>query len=206
MTTSDATSPEVLDALLELVTIGVGRGAAGLSELTGREVGISVPTLEIFDFEQSHPSDQFQGASLRVRQSFDGGITGHALFVLNVEGAHRVAELLLGGTGNHDAFDDNEQAALLELGNIIIGGVVSQLVNQIGESVNWELPQLQLRGSAGLVDMVSDLADPRGMRVILMRATLSLESENVSGYLMLVLSDEHLSELMEKLEHMLALV
>lgn len=196
---------DVQDALLEVINIGVGRAAASISELTGRPVGIAVPTLEIVGLE--HPrqlTDLQQGVTMRVSQSFAGGLAGHTMFILNEEGAHRLAELLLHTGLPHSAFDENDQAALLEVGNIIIGGVIGNLVNHLGEEVTYDLPQLQLRGVTGFVDLVSDLMDLRQAQVLLMQASLSIASENVNGYFMLLFDERHLRELAGRLVQMLS--
>ncbi|HXG49266.1 MAG TPA: chemotaxis protein CheC [Methylomirabilota bacterium] len=193
-------SPAALDALCELVNIGVGRAAAALAELTGRTVAIAVPTVEVVRFD--HPSqvaDLQQGITLRVSQAFTGGLSGQALLILNSQGAQRLAELLLGKPPGDGSFDANDQAALLELGNIIIGGVIGRLVDHLGVSVNYDLPMLQLRGVSDVVDLISDLVGPGQTHLLLMRASLSIAAEHISGYLIL-LAGGPLEELFQKIE------
>ena len=205
MTAEALPNPEVQDALLELINIGVGRAAASISELTGCPVAINVPTLEILGLD--HPrqlTDLQQGITMRVSQSFAGGLTGHTMFILNEEGAHRLAELLLHAPRSQQALDENEQAALLEVGNIIIGGVIGNLVNHIEVEVTYDLPQLQLRGVSGFVDLVSDLMDLRQARVLLMQASLSIAAENVNGYFMLLFDEPRLRELVARLVRMVS--
>ena len=104
------------DALLELFNIGVGRAARGLSELTGREVAMAVPPLEVLDQETSaHGASLCEGVTLRISQTFTGALSSTALLVLNRAGAVRLAERLLGKAAGDDAFDDNEQGAMLNL-------------------------------------------------------------------------------------------
>jgi chemotaxis protein CheC len=194
-------SVETLDALRELVNIGVGRAACSISELCSREVGINVPKLEFCDFDEpAQLLDLQRGSTLRVSQGFSGVLAGHALLVLNEHGARRMAGLLLGSDFSPDALHENEQAALLELGNIIMGGVIGNLADQLGHAVNYELPQLQLRGIDGFVDLISDLVEPRTSRVLLMQASLSIAAENISGYLVLLFTRDQLAEMLSRLE------
>jgi chemotaxis protein CheC len=194
----------VHDALLELVNIGVGRAASGLSELTGREVSISVPTLELTEVGCAGlPNDLAAAITLRVSQSFAGGLRGHALVVLNRFGAVRLAHLLLGKTTTDDAFDDNEQGALLELGNIIMGNVVGAVATELNAPVEYQLPQLQLCGIDSFLDLLSDLAPIGGeVRLLIMRATLNIRDDRVSGYLMLLFEEAELQNLLSKLERL----
>lgn len=193
--------PELLDALLELMNIGIGRAAATISELSQREVGITVPRLEIFDFENPGLMDCLQhGVALRISQSFTGGITGHCLLALNQDGARSLSTLLLGKEADHDAFDGNDQSALLELGNIVMNGVIGNLANQINDEVNYEIPQLQLRGIAGFADLISDLAAPGTSRALVMQASLSIAADRINGHLILLFTDRQMAELITKLE------
>lgn len=198
---------ETLDALLELVNIGVGRAAASISELCSRPVGLAVPTLEFFNLEEPAQIINLQrGSMVRVSQAFGGALAGHALLVLNQDGAHRLGQLLLGmkPDSDMDAIDENEQAALLELGNIIMGGVIGNLSDQIARPVSYELPQIQLRGVSGFVDLVSDLVAPDTARVLMMQASLSIATENISGYLVLLFTRDHLADLLARLEASIA--
>lgn len=198
---STMASNETLDALRELVNIGVGRAACSISELCSREVGINVPNLEFYDFDEPAQLHHLQrGSTLRVSQGFSGVLAGHALLVLNEHGARRMAGLLLGSDCSPEALHENEQVALLELGNIIMGGVIGNLADQLGQAVNYELPQLQLRGIDGFVDLISDLVEPRTSRVLLMQASLSIAAENISGYLVLLFTHDQLTGMLSRLE------
>lgn len=210
MTPAPTFSPAVTDVLLELVNIGVGRAARGLSELTSREVTMTVPTLEILDHTNVGGAlDLCQGTTLRISQEFSGSFEGqalssgsfegHALLVLNHAGACRLAELLLGKVAGDDAFDENEQGALLELGNIIIGNVMGLLASELEAPVDYQLPELQLRGVSSYIDLISDLSDPNAARLIIMRASLSIKSDNISGYFILMLPEACLVSLIAKL-------
>jgi len=67
---------------------------------------------------------------------FFGGLTGFALFTLSRAGAVRLAQLLLAKTAEDDAFDELEQGALLELGNIVIGSTVGMLASGLAKKAS----------------------------------------------------------------------
>ncbi|GEM_PF-1795221 len=192
--------PASADVLLEFVNMGVGRAARSLSELTNREVAIAVPTLELLnptEYEQRSMMDC--GISLRINQAFSGGMQGQALLVLNRPGAIRLAHLLLGKSEGDDAFDDQEQGALLELGNIVIGNVMGLLASELDAPVDFELPQLQLRGITNFFELISDLPDTTAARLIIMRASLAIKEDKISGYIILVFPETSLHRLIAKL-------
>ncbi len=200
MISTPTLAPATADVLLELVNIGVGRAARGLSELTGREVTMTIPTLELINHTAGdHVLESCHGITIRVSQAFSGGIGGHAMLVLNRAGAVRLAELLLGKEAGDDAFDVNEQGAMLELGNIVIGNVIGLLASELDAPVEYEMPQLQLRGTKNYIDLISDIVDPRLAKVIIMRASLSIREDRISGYFLMMFPDTSLAGLISKL-------
>jgi len=185
-----------LDALRELMNIGVGRAARAIAELCGREVALRVVEIEFFDPSRAdrHAGLRSQ-VNLRVSQPFFGGLNGFALFTLSRAGAVRLAQLLLAKTAGDDAFDELEQGALLELGNIVIGSTVGMLANGLASPVRYELPQLQLRGIADVADLLADLVEVDDTPALILRATLTLREETVTGYLILLFPDGSLAQL-----------
>ncbi len=185
-----------LDALRELMNIGVGRAARAIAELCGREVALRVVEIEFFDPSRPDRHAELRAqVNLRVSQPFFGGLNGFALFTLSRAGAVRLAQLLLAKTAGDDAFDELEQGALLELGNIVIGSTVGMLANGLAAPVRYELPQLQLRGIADVADLLADLVEVDDTPALILRATLTLREETVTGYLILLFPDGSLAQL-----------
>lgn len=181
-------TPELLDVLRELMNIGVGRAARAIAELSGREVALRVVEIEFLDLTSASQLAELRGQiNLRVSQNFTGGLEGCGLFTLNRDGAVRLAQLLLGKCDEDPAFDDLDQGALLELGNIVVGSAVGMLAAELQVEVRYELPQLQLRGIKEVGDLFSDIVGADRMPALLMRASLSLPDDVVNGYLMLFL-------------------
>ncbi len=191
------------EAFVEITNIGLGKAAADLSALTERIVTISVPSLEIFDpgtLEQVRELEPI--TSVRINQVFTGEeISGQGLLVINKSGALRLAVMLMGEPREQDAFGPIEQMALLETGNIMIGSVVGTLANMLETHLRYDLPILQMKGSNGITDLVSDIIQPNKSFIILVRATLSIGEENLSGYFILLFEENSfnaLSRLIEK--------
>ncbi len=110
---------------------------------------------------------------------------------------------MLGRTDESDAFDEAEQAALLELGNIMIGGVIGTLANQFQDTIGYEVPHLYLRGASDAVELIFDLVRPDCTDVLVMQARLSIDEIDVRSYFLLLLEDERLQSLAAKLERVL---
>lgn len=190
----------MLDVLRELMNIGVGRAARAIAELSGREVLLRVLEIESLDFEDTQQLADLRGQiNLRVSQLFGGGLEGCGLFALNRSGAVRLAQLLLGKPEDDVAFDELDQGALLELGNIVIGSSVGMLASELKLEVRYELPQLQLRGIKEVGDLFADLAHAAETPALVMRASLSLRGDLVNGYLVLFFPGAGLRALTDRL-------
>jgi len=194
--------PEPLvDALLEIANVGVGRAAAALSELTSRPVEINVPELMIFSTDQPIlMSDLRDAAILRVAQRFNQELEGYTLLLLNEEGSRRVARLILGEEIEANSFDEMEQSALLELCNIMINSVMGTLANELKMVLSYEVPFLDLKGISNFGELLVDLIPEHAAKVVFMRASLKISAEVVHGYIVLILDEQNLQMLISRLE------
>jgi chemotaxis protein CheC len=186
MKTPSVFTPGMLDVLRELMNIGVGRAARAIAELSGREVVLRVLEIEVLDLADSRQLADLRGQiNLRVSQAFSGGLEGCGLFALSRSGAIRLAQLVLGKAEDDVAFDELDQGALLELGNVVISSAVGMLASELAAEVRYELPQLQLRGIKEVADLFADVTHADQTTALVMRASLSLRGDMVNGYLVL---------------------
>jgi hypothetical protein len=72
-----------LDALTEMVNIGVNRAAAGLREMVGEQVHLSVPKVSLVSRESAIATlGESEAANLvGIHQVFEGDVTGRALLI-----------------------------------------------------------------------------------------------------------------------------
>src|SRR5258708_32752187 len=72
-----------VDALNELVNLGVSRAAVSLRELVGEQVFLSVPSLSVLSKPEAAESIRGPGGRklIAVRQAFDGEFSGRALLI-----------------------------------------------------------------------------------------------------------------------------
>lgn len=185
------------DAFLELTNVGIGRAAATMSELAGRTIDISVPEIEMFTPECFQ---EFRGAAdstvAYVVQDFDGELVGRAFILLSKTAAIHLAELLFGEDDIGGRFDETEQNSILELGNIMIGGIMGTLCNEFSSTINYDVPEIQLKG----VDELIALLSPDSNVALTIRANLSIGNEDVNSNVLLVFDDKTNQNLVEKLD------
>mgnify|MGYP000196460174 CR=1 FL=1 len=92
-------SEQVKDALTELGNIGAGNATTSLSVLLSSKLSMSAPTVKLYDFNELEnalggPETSVVGVLSRLHGSFNAMI----LFVLGLDDARHLSEVLLGQT------------------------------------------------------------------------------------------------------------
>ena len=106
-----------LDALKEVTNIGAGNGATVLSQLLNKKIDMSVPSVNIIDFNDFYrgiPEDEIvTGILVRVL----GDAPWNILFIFRQEEAENIIEILMGSQQELDG--EMANSVLCEIGNII---------------------------------------------------------------------------------------
>ena len=121
-------SEEVIDGIRELVTIGVGRSAGMLNELTRAHVTLTVPEVKIIDAMDTHLNPPWSVDTEETSQvilPFFGEFTGSLRLLIPYSSAINLVALLTGEEGTPDEMDALRVETLIEVGNIIISSVMS---------------------------------------------------------------------------------
>ncbi len=125
-------TPIQLDALREVGNIGAGNAATALSQLLNKKIQMSVPSIDIINFQDmidNYAENEAVGVMVRVL----GDTPGNILFLLEKGIATDIIELL---TGKHEEeFSDLGISVLNELGNI----VSTSYMNSIAKFTNMNL-------------------------------------------------------------------
>jgi chemotaxis protein CheC len=123
-----------LDALRETANIGAGHAATALSQMTNVTVMITVPTITIAALEDV-PSRiaASEEPIVAVLMTMMGDLTGRTLLVFALPTAVRLAQLMLRRPVRPGAaFDELEQSAIKEAGNILSGAYMNALSDFMG--------------------------------------------------------------------------
>jgi chemotaxis protein CheC len=138
-----------LDALTELVNIGVSRAAASLREMVGEQVHLSVPSVQLVNRDEAIAILHARESSrlVAVHQVFEGDITGRALLIFPETKSLELVRAVTGGELPLEDIVELEQEALAETGNIILNGCLGTMANMLQRSLKMSLPEI-LRGEA----------------------------------------------------------
>jgi chemotaxis protein CheC len=175
-----------LDALTELVNIGVSRAANSLRGLVGEQVFLTVPSLAILSRAGalaviSQPQSQHL---IAVRQVFHGEFSGSALFIFPETNSLELVRAVIGGELSLEDIIELEHEALAEIGNIILNSCMATIANLLRRNLAMSLPEIVRGPGSGFFD--SAVADT-GDGVLFVHINFSFKGREISGYVAIVM-------------------
>lgn len=127
-------SLDQLDAISEVVNIGVGRAAASLSDLIGTRIELKVPVVRVMG------EAEIQDAGMAILQAFDGDVSGKAILSFPSHSGEQLAKLLAGYGEDQELPAIELSGILSEVGNIVLNGVLGSLSNMIDSDLKYSVP------------------------------------------------------------------
>lgn len=189
-----------LDALTELVNLGVSRAAASLRHMVGDEVLLSVPSVAVVTRARAARiiGDASDGRMVAVHQAFDGDISGRALLIFPETNSLELVRAVTGGGLPLEDIIELEQEALAETGNIILNGCLATIANMLQRSLQMSLPEI-LRGSGPDFFALPDAAEAEQQVVLFLYITFSVRQRDIRGYIAMLMDLPALASLRQLL-------
>jgi len=185
-----------LDALTELVNIGVSRAAASLGAMVGEQVLLSVPSVVIVS--RSKAADLLGGTRqdllVAVRQAFHGDVSGRALLIFPEKNSLELVRAVAGERLSLEDILELEHEALAEIGNIILNACIATVANLLERSLTMSLPEIVRGGSEGLFNLGVAVGDDV---VLFVHINFSLKGHQIMGYVAMVMDFASLVSLKE---------
>lgn len=196
-----------LDALTELVNMGVSRSAASLRHMVGDEVLLSVPSVAVISRARAAQiiGDDPGARMVAVHQAFDGDIAGRALLIFPETNSLELVRAVTGGGLPLEDIIELEQEALAETGNIILNGCLATIANMLQRSLRMSLPEI-LRGSGPDFFALPDIASARDEEhaVLFLYITFSVRERDIRGYIAMLMDLPALASLKRLLADLIA--
>jgi len=176
-----------IDALTEMVNIGVNRSAASLREMVGEQVHLSVPRVSLVSREKAIATlgEGNPDTLVGVHQVFEGDIVGRALLIFPDTKSLELVRAVAGSELSLEEIIELEHEALAEIGNVILNGCLATMANMLQRSLKMSLPEI-LRGEAS---RFFNLAPPpeAGEVVMLLYIDFALRSRDIRGYIAMLM-------------------
>jgi chemotaxis protein CheC len=174
-----------IDALTELVNLGVSSAATNLSELVREEVVLSVPRASVVTREQAVVNLREHGAKrlVGIHQEFDGDIRGRALLIFPEARSMELIRALVGAELSLDDIMELEQEALAETGNILLNSCLSTIANSLERNLKISLPEV-IHGEG--VDFFGPHTDGHET-VLFIYINFVVKQRDIQGFLAMIL-------------------
>jgi chemotaxis protein CheC len=137
--------PSQLDAMREIANIGAGHAATALSQMTHSVIMINVPEVAILRLEDvgraiGEPDDVAAAVMMKVL----GDVTGRTVQIFPADSASRLTSLVTGTqpAAAEDAFTEEQQETLKEIGNVIVGAYLNALSDFMGMLLIMSVPAI----------------------------------------------------------------
>lgn len=177
---------EQIDTIKELVNIGVGRAASVLNEMIGSPIRLNIPNLQFLSVSQLQAKleSQFNCDVISVVQlNFNGFFSGSAELIFPSDSASTLVSLLTGEEPGTSDLDAVKIGTLLEVGNIVLNGVMGAISNVFSQHLDYSLPIY-------VEDRVSRLIQARHLEfdvsIILAHTHFLIEKLHLNGEVILI--------------------
>ena len=188
-----------LDALTELVNLGVSRAAANLSEMVREHVHLSVPRVSMMGREQAIEilNDSEPSRLVAVHQVFDGDVSGRALVIFPEAKSLELVRAVTSAELSLDDIVELEHEALAETGNVILNSCLATIANELERTLRISLPDI-LRGD-GHVLFNLPAPSPEGDVVMFVYINFAVHQRDIRGYIAMLMDLSSLAALKDLL-------
>ncbi len=179
-------TPEDLDALQELLNIGMGRAAGSLNQMLGKPIQLHIPVLQLGTMEElSQKVQKKKDATLScVQLPFKGTFSGASYLLFPTESAKALVIALTGESEDPGTEDSLREATLTEIGNIVLNSLMGTLANILNHRIIYSVPSYQETSIQGLLQPTPS----NSSKFILWAQTqFTIEEYDLTGDIMLML-------------------
>lgn len=190
-----------LDVLREMGNIGTGNAAMALAEMLSTPIDISVPTVQILDYEAAMesmggPETMIVGLLL----SFDGDINGMIMFLLEKDFAHMMINTLMGeDTEVFDPEDPVSNSALTEVGNIMAASYVNAIASMTNMRINLSVPDMSIDMLGAILSVPAIHYANISDKIIMIQNQLQGNNTSASNRILMLPDVESLQKIMTAL-------
>ena len=173
-----------IDALSEMINIGVGRAAGVLNTMLRSRVVLRVPQVQLLTTQNiTEHRQQMENQTLSaVRIGFTGSFAGKASMIFPTENAIKLVVLITEEEAEASGMDSMMIGTLTEVGNIVLNGVMGAIGNELQERIFYSVPSY--------IDRPADLLRideaEAGSTVVWVQTNFSIEEHQIDGEIVII--------------------
>jgi len=176
-----------VDALTELVNLGISHAALSLAKMVREEVALSVPKVTLVGREEAIKilGERESKNLVAVHQVFEGDITGRVLLIFPEARSLELVRAVIGRDLSIEEIIELEQEALAETGNVILNGCLATMANLLQRNLKISLPEVIRGDSAEFFNLQPP--PEAGDTVMFIYINFAVRMRNVDGYIAMLM-------------------
>ncbi len=194
-----------IDAVAEVLNIGMGSAAASLSEMINDEVKLSVPAVEFVTREVAaeHIYKKAKMDVSGVHQHFQGAFSGDAMLLFpEQQSLQLVRAVLQQGDITLDDLTEMEQEAMTEIGNVILNSCLCSMADMFGKEMHGEIPEF-IQGSIIRILTKGSKGNQSEAIVLLLNMDFAVDKKNIQGYVTFLMDINEVIQLKANIQEFL---
>ncbi len=195
-----------IDAVAEVLNVGMGSAAASLSEMINDKVKLSVPGVEFVSrrVAAEHINAKAKTDVSGVHQHFQGAFSGDAMLLFPEEQSLQLVRAVLQQDDmTLEDLTEMEQEAMTEIGNVILNSCLCSMADMFGKEMRGEIPEF-VQGSVEqvLTDDKKKIENTEAI-VLLLNMEFSVDTKNIQGYVTFLMDVEQVEQLKVNIQEFL---
>ncbi|MCR4947176.1 MAG: chemotaxis protein CheC [Lachnospiraceae bacterium] len=178
-----------MDVFREIGNIGAGNATTAVASMLQLRVDMKVPKVELMnitDFGTAICPEEEVITGILLELESD--ISGSMMFLMRLDSAHYFVNTLMGGYGGNgegETFNEMEQSALKEIGNIIAGSYLSAISSMTNLTITPSVPFLAVDMAASILSVPAIQFGQYGDKALLIETEFT-DDLTISGYFILL--------------------
>jgi len=202
----ESLSPLEMDALTEILNIGVGKAASLLNDITNHHVTLKVLQLELLPIDElPKVTSKFGEKNISsIQQNFQGDFTGLATLIFPPESAIRLVSVITGEDIHSPGLNSLHSSALMEIGNIVLNAIMGSMCNFLKCELEFTLPEYHETKKVSNLTITVNPQKKDGV-IILAEASFFIKKMEIHGFILIVFEIQDLRTLTKMIHRSLEL-
>ena len=189
-----------VDVLREIGNIGAGNATTAVSQMLNTKIEMNVPIVKLLPVEENgsvmgDEEHKFVGIFLGV----EGDINGSMMFLMDMTSAHQMVNRLMMRDPDYAGdFDEMDQSAMREIGNIIASSYLSALSGLTGLYISPTVPFLAVDMAAAILSVPAVQFGMMGDQALLIETEFG-DDKKLSGYYILMPEEDSYEKILTSL-------
>jgi len=191
---------EQIDLLREIGNIGAGNAATALATMLDEKVEMSIPKVTITGFNEAvHELGGAETMTVGVLVSFNGEANGMIMFLLNMEDAKGIMNILVGEDDDDGELTEMKLSAIKEIGNILSSTYINSIAALTGLTINVTVPYVAIDMVGAIMSVPIIEFGALGDKLMFIEENFFGESNHLKSNIIMFAEIETLKIIMQKL-------